>query len=94
MQKDKRGRVRFGYNGYRFELTNKGLTIYSRFYCLFPSYGSTERALYPSEYALVLNFLLRSEEGRDKMADALKAMNYVPFTKAIHIPAHMKSVNS
>jgi len=89
MQKDKRGRVRFGYKGYRFELTsNSGINVYDRSY-----YGpNTERARYSN--SLVLSKLLSTKHGRALMVEALDLVDAPQFTSAIHIPAHMKAVNS
>jgi len=98
MRRDSRGRVRFGWNGYRFELTRTGLNIYRREVFrrgpewLTPRLSESEWTLTDYAYYAALRELLSTEEGRAKFADALTAVDQTLFTTAVHIPPHMKAV--
>ncbi len=86
MRRDKRGRVRFGHKGYRFELIRSGLKVYRR-------YGPDERIIYPGSWrGAAIDGLLRTEEGRAKLSDALTAVDQSLFTTAVHIPPNMRAV--
>ena len=87
MKRDKRGRVRFTVDSTRYEFTKNGITIYRR-----DSVGEMV-ALEKNQLNLLRN-LMSTEEGRAKMSDALIAVDQTRFTNAVHIPAHMKAVNS
>ena len=91
MKKDKRGRVRFGYEGYRYELTKRGMSIYSR-----GAYGpNSELSVTWARQNCMIPNLLKTSEGRRKLRQAIVELDCDPaFTTAIHIPAHMKAVNS
>ena len=49
---------------------------------------------FSSQKLNIINRLLTTEVGRAKMSDALTAVDQNPFTSAVHIPPHMKAVNS
>ncbi len=102
MIKDSRGRVRFGNDGKRFELTNVGLNIYDRTVEQFDFWGHRHKAaefsLGASSYAWALQKLVSTPKGRHTLELALRASRKKSpakprqFTNAIHIPPHMRAV--
>lgn len=104
MRKDYRGRVRFGYDGHRFELTTSGLKIYERVSRYPTGLGfdlrESELVLGGRGYVMALRVLLRTSAGRHKLELALRASRKKApakpkqFTTAIHIPPHMRAVRT
>ena len=85
MTRDKRGRVRFAYNGYRYELTKSGLNAFERTV----NEETSQTYAQPGELTAEL---LATEEGRTKLAEAIAALHAREFTTAIHIPESMRAV--
>ena len=93
MTKDSRGRVRFGYRGYRYELTSRGMTVYNR-YVAYDGNNWRGRETVECYTQYPYRLLFGNVTGRTLLATALEALDTSPFTTAIHIPEHMRAVTS
>lgn len=95
MKMDKRGRVRFTYQGYRFELTATSFNIYRRYYWLAQEFG-----IPPAEHGVALRKLLDCPSGRQLLETALLTLRVneidrmlrPQYTTDIFIPKHMRAV--